>query len=115
MDGDITLASKADLAFDALRFLYVGFLGSLPAWARYTVLALFALTVVYGFVGWLRKRSADEPAVTAGVHEDEARASDSWTGDRGQGPDVGGSGVAGQGRAPGPAVAVPRREHEEHR
>ncbi|MEU2545642.1 hypothetical protein ABZ618_09405 [Streptomyces roseolus] len=73
MDGDVTLASKADLAFDALRFLYVGFLSSLPAWARYTVLALFALTVVYGFVGRLRKRSAGGPATTADVHEDEAR------------------------------------------
>ncbi|WP_031005554.1 hypothetical protein [Streptomyces sp. NRRL F-5727] len=73
MDGDITLASKADLAFDALRFLYVGFLSSLPAWARYTVLGLFGLTVVYGFVSWLRKRSADQPEAPADVHEDEAR------------------------------------------
>ncbi|MFI8326129.1 hypothetical protein [Streptomyces sp. NPDC085529] len=73
MDGDVTLASKADLAFDALRFLYVGFLSSLPAWARYTVLALFGLTVVYGFVGWLRRRAADAPPGADAVHGDEAR------------------------------------------
>ncbi|GAA3052425.1 hypothetical protein GCM10017562_15200 [Streptomyces roseofulvus] len=73
MDGDVTLASKADLAFDALRFLYVGFLSSLPAWARYTVLALFGLTVVYGFVGWLRRRGTDAPPGADAVHEDEAR------------------------------------------
>ncbi|NML53596.1 hypothetical protein HHL19_25720 [Streptomyces sp. R302] len=73
MDGDIVLASKADFAFDIVRFLYVGFLSSLPAWARYTVLALFGLTVVYGFVSWLRKRSAGEPEAADDVHEDEAR------------------------------------------
>ncbi|MFE5794089.1 hypothetical protein ACFQ8C_16130 [Streptomyces sp. NPDC056503] len=73
MDGDVSLASKADLGFDVVRFLYVGFLSSLPPWARYTVLALFGLTVVYGFVTWLLKRSADAPASAADVHEDEAR------------------------------------------
>ncbi|MEU3608024.1 hypothetical protein AB0E83_21645 [Streptomyces sp. NPDC035033] len=73
MDGDVTLASKADFAFDVVRFLYVGFFSSLPAWVRWTVLGLFALTVVYGFVSWSRKRSADAPEASAAVHEDAAR------------------------------------------
>ncbi|MFF6887070.1 hypothetical protein ACFY9F_28250 [Streptomyces sp. NPDC012421] len=72
MDADVALASKLDFGFDVVRFLYVGFFSSLPPWARYTVLALFGLTVVYGFVSWLRKRSADAPGTADGVHADEA-------------------------------------------
>ncbi|WP_282698064.1 hypothetical protein [Streptomyces sp. CC208A] len=73
MDGDVTLASKADFVFDVVRFLYVGFFSSLPAWARFTVLGLFALTVVCGFVTWLRKRSAAAPPEPPAVHEDGTR------------------------------------------
>ncbi|CAM5245921.1 hypothetical protein [Streptomyces narbonensis] len=57
MGEELLLASKWDVGFDVVRFLWVGFFSSLPAWARYTVLALFGATLVYGFVSWLRNRS----------------------------------------------------------
>ncbi|WP_329624515.1 hypothetical protein OG357_32525 [Streptomyces sp. NBC_01255] len=58
MGEELVLASKWDMGFDVLRFLWVGFFSSLPLWARCTVLALFGATLVYGFVSWLRSRSA---------------------------------------------------------
>ncbi|MFI6422342.1 hypothetical protein ACIBG6_33720 [Streptomyces sp. NPDC050842] len=58
MGEELVLASKWDMGFDVLRFLWVGFFSSLPLWARCTVLALFGATLVYGFVSWLRNRSA---------------------------------------------------------
>ncbi|MEU9296384.1 hypothetical protein [Streptomyces sp. NPDC048266] len=73
MGGDLVLASKWDAAFDAMRFLYVGFFSDLPAWVRYTVLALFGSTVVYGVVSWLRNRSAPAAEDESTVQEDETR------------------------------------------
>ncbi|MFJ2935826.1 hypothetical protein ACIO8G_24120 [Streptomyces sp. NPDC087219] len=61
MGGELVLASKWDDAFDVARFLYVGFFSDLPAWARYTVLALVGSGLVHGLVSWLRKRSAHAP------------------------------------------------------
>ncbi|MEU3688635.1 hypothetical protein [Streptomyces narbonensis] len=61
MGEEPVLASKWDVGFDVVRFLWVGFFSSLPAWARYTVLALFGATLVYGFVSWLRNRSGSVP------------------------------------------------------
>ncbi|MEV6251382.1 hypothetical protein AB0M38_35270 [Streptomyces sp. NPDC051742] len=61
MGGETLLASKWDAGVDVVRFLWVGFFSSLPAWARYTVLALFGLTVAYGFLTWLRSRSSSAP------------------------------------------------------
>ncbi|MFE7551596.1 hypothetical protein [Streptomyces gardneri] len=70
MGEELVLASKWDVGADVVRFLWVGFFSSLPAWARYTVLALFSATLVYGFVSWLRNRSASAPE--AGEAADEA-------------------------------------------
>ncbi|WP_435971114.1 hypothetical protein [Streptomyces sp. Qhu_M48] len=71
MSGELVLASKWDAALDVVRFLWVGFFSDLPAWARYTVLGLFGSTVVYGFVSWLRKRSAHAPKDEGTLQEDE--------------------------------------------
>ncbi|MER5967887.1 hypothetical protein [Streptomyces sp. NPDC002057] len=71
MSGELVLASKWDAAFDVVRFLWVGFFSDLPAWARYTVLGLFGSTVVYGFVSWLRKRSAHAPEDEEPLQEGE--------------------------------------------
>ncbi|MFJ8661518.1 hypothetical protein [Streptomyces sp. NPDC093795] len=73
MSGELVLASKWDAAFDVVRFLYVGFFSDLPAWVRYTVLALFGSTVAYGFLSWLRKRSTATPEAEETVQEDETR------------------------------------------
>ncbi|MFD3727457.1 hypothetical protein [Streptomyces sp. NPDC058671] len=73
MGGELVLASKWDAAFDVVRFLYVGFFSDLSAWARYTVLGLFGSTVAYGFLSWLRKRSATAPADEETGQEDETR------------------------------------------
>ncbi|MFC9703072.1 hypothetical protein ACFTWD_20535 [Streptomyces sp. NPDC056943] len=61
MGEELVLASKWDIGFDVVRFLWVGFFSSLPLWARCTVLALFGTTLVYGFVSWLRNRSSATP------------------------------------------------------
>ncbi|MFD0153031.1 hypothetical protein ACWGQ4_28150 [Streptomyces sp. NPDC055721] len=65
MGEELVLASKWDIGFDVVRFLWVGFFSSLPLWARCTVLALFGATLVYGFVSWLRNRSSATPEATA--------------------------------------------------
>ncbi|MEU7297772.1 hypothetical protein AB0A76_32020 [Streptomyces exfoliatus] len=71
MGGETLLASKWDAGVDVVRFLWVGLFSSLPAWARYTVLALFGLTVVYGFVSWLRSRSSSAPEAEGAEESDE--------------------------------------------
>ncbi|KQX11119.1 hypothetical protein ASC82_19680 [Streptomyces sp. Root431] len=76
MGEELLLASKWDIGFDVVRFLWVGFFSSLPFWARCTVLALFGSTLVYGFVSWLRNRSSatpeDAPEAVENVQEDSA-------------------------------------------
>ncbi|MFD3665480.1 hypothetical protein ACFWVF_33595 [Streptomyces sp. NPDC058659] len=69
MGEELVLASKWDIGFDVLRFVWVGFFSSLPLWARCTVLALFGATLVYGFVSWLRNRSASASEAEAEVSE----------------------------------------------
>lgn len=69
MGEELVLASKWDMGFDVLRFLWVGFFSSLPLWARCTVLALFGATLVYGFVSWLRNRSASASEAEAAASE----------------------------------------------
>ncbi|WP_405852568.1 hypothetical protein OG361_07540 [Streptomyces sp. NBC_00090] len=80
MGEELVLASKWDVGFDVVRFLWVGFFSDLPAWARYTVLALFGATLAYGFLSWLRNRSSSAteagetaPEAEEAVQEDETR------------------------------------------
>ncbi|WP_309056190.1 hypothetical protein [Streptomyces sp.] len=114
MGDDMVLASKWDAGLDLARFLYVGFFSDVPAWARWTVVVLGCGALGYGAVRSRRARTAGsvDPAPAEPEAETRVRQLDR---DQGDAPDVGGSEVAGQGRAPGRAVAVPRREHEEHR
>ncbi|WP_024758271.1 hypothetical protein [Streptomyces exfoliatus] len=87
MGEELVLASKWDIGFDVVRFLWVGFFSSLPLWARCTALALFGATLLYGFVSWLRNRSSatseatseaapeaegDTPEAVENDHEDAA-------------------------------------------
>ncbi|MFE4621036.1 hypothetical protein ACFRJ7_33555 [Streptomyces sp. NPDC056747] len=76
MGEELVLASKWDIGFDVVRFLWVGFFSSLPLWARCTALALFGATLVYGFVSWLRNRSSATPEAAPEAvendHEDAA-------------------------------------------
>ncbi|ALO07085.1 hypothetical protein AQF52_1489 [Streptomyces venezuelae] len=74
MGEELVLASKWDVGVDVVRFLWVGFFSSLPAWARYTVLALFGATLVYGFVSWLRNRSASVPEAEEAADEAQETA-----------------------------------------
>ncbi|MEU7075652.1 hypothetical protein AB0B30_28355 [Streptomyces narbonensis] len=81
MGEELLLASKWDVGFDVVRFLWMGFFSNLPAWARYTVLALFGATLVYGFVSWLRNRSgsateAGEPTPEAAMETASESAED---------------------------------------
>ncbi|MFF1512075.1 hypothetical protein [Streptomyces sp. NPDC058326] len=76
MGGETELASKWDAGVDVVRFLWVGFFSSLPAWARYTVLALFGLTVAYGFLSWLRNRSSAVPEGEGTAQEVDETAPD---------------------------------------
>ncbi|MEU3749481.1 MULTISPECIES: hypothetical protein [Streptomyces] len=77
MDEELVLASKWDVGFDVVRFLWVGFFSSLPPWARYTVLALFCATLVYGFVSWLRNRSGSAPEADPDAQETAPDAAES--------------------------------------
>ncbi|MFF8837832.1 hypothetical protein [Streptomyces sp. NPDC015130] len=76
MGEELVLASKWDVGLDVVRFLWVGFFSSLPAWARYTVLALFGATLLYGFVSWLRNRSAAAPGAEETAPEDGGTAAE---------------------------------------
>ncbi|WP_309052919.1 hypothetical protein [Streptomyces sp.] len=117
MGDDMVLASKWDAGLDLARFLYVGFFSDVPAWARWTVVVLGCGALGYGAVRSRRARGrgpAGPDDDTSGGPQGETRVRQ-LDRDQGDAPDVGGSEVAGQGRAPGRAVAVPRREHEEHR
>ncbi|KOX22019.1 MULTISPECIES: hypothetical protein [unclassified Streptomyces] len=114
MSGELVLASKWDAAFDVVRFLYVGFFSDLPAWVRYTVLGLFGSTVAYGFLSWLRNRSATAPDDGETVPDPETPVR--WLDGRPRGRS--GRGRIGGG-GPGPRTRArrrsARREHEEHR
>ncbi|GAA3916203.1 hypothetical protein GCM10022244_27100 [Streptomyces gulbargensis] len=59
MGGDLTLASKWDVGLDVARFLYVGFFSDVPAWARWTVVALGCGALGYGAVRSRRARTED--------------------------------------------------------
>ncbi|WP_411110777.1 hypothetical protein [Streptomyces sp. c-19] len=72
MGGETLLASKWDVGVDVVRFLWVGLFSSLPAWARYTVLALFGLTLAYGFLSWLRSRSSSAPEAEGAERAEES-------------------------------------------
>ncbi|MFB7591752.1 hypothetical protein [Streptomyces sp. NPDC056169] len=74
MGEELLLASKWDIGFDLVRYLWIGLFSSLPLWARCTVLALFGTTLVYGFFSWLRNRSSAAPEAEATAPGAEATA-----------------------------------------